>query len=71
VKIILIKLNVQRSRFNAKRTELPLDAVKTILFAAMNFEYDIGLIGGVFSGAATALESAFGHRSSRDATGVK
>jgi hypothetical protein len=30
-----------------RNAELPLNAVKAILFGAMNFEYDVGLIGGL------------------------
>jgi len=34
---------------------LRLWAAKSIIFAAMNFDYDVAIIGGAFSGAATAL----------------
>ncbi len=36
-----------------------MDAVKSILFGAMDSEYDVVIIGGAFSGAATALMGAF------------
>src|SRR5438034_5953359 len=35
--------------------ELPLGTGESIIFVAMDFEYDVVIIGGAFSGAATAL----------------
>src|SRR5213595_4023807 len=35
--------------------ELPLGTGKSIFWVAMDFEYDVVIIGGAFSGAATAL----------------
>src|SRR5438034_563959 len=50
-----LTLSLECSTFNAKRRQLRLDAVKSILFGAMDSEYDVVIIGGAFSGAATAL----------------
>src|SRR5436190_20907864 len=50
-----LTLSLECSTFNAKRRQLRLDAVKSILFGAMDSEYDVVIVGGAFSGAATAL----------------
>src|SRR5213593_4462599 len=50
-----LTLSLECSTFNAKRRQLRLDAVKSILFGAMDSEYYVVIIGGAFSGAATAL----------------
>src|SRR6266516_2444841 len=50
-----LTLSLECSTFNAKRRQLRLDAVKSILFGAKDSEYDVLIIGGAFSGAATAL----------------
>src|SRR2546423_9485061 len=50
-----LTLSLECSTFNAKRRQLRLDAVKSILFGAMDSEYDVVIIGGAFSGAATSL----------------
>src|SRR5438067_4147987 len=50
-----LTLSLECSTFHAKRRQLRLDAVKSIRFGAMDSEYDVVIIGGAFSGAATAL----------------
>src|SRR5438034_5645291 len=50
-----LTLSLECSTFNAKRRQLRLDAVKSILFGAMDSEYDVVIIGGALSVAATAL----------------
>jgi flavin-dependent dehydrogenase len=42
-----------------------LDFAKSIIFAAMEFDYDVVIVGGAFSGAATALMLKRKHSSAR------